>query len=66
MTRCSARSTTAPCRRWPRPQYYAVQQLDDAVGVLVVGQGEDGDAGVAIARPFAAVVAEKLQAAVRG
>lgn len=47
-------------------EYSAVQQLDDAVSVLVVGQGEDGDAGVAIVRPFAAVVAKKLQAAVRG
>ena len=47
-------------------EYYAVQQVDDAVSVLVVGHGEDGDPGVAIARPFAAVAAERLVAAVRG
>ena len=34
--------------------------------VLVVGYGEDGDPGVAIAWPFAAIAAEKLPAVVAG
>ena len=58
---------TSTCQeRSPGYGYYAVQQLDDAVSVLVVGQGEDGDPGVAVVQPFADVVAATLQAAVRG
>lgn len=47
-------------------EYYAVQQVDDAVSVLVVGHGEDGDPGIAVLRPFAAIVAERLAATVTG
>ena len=47
-------------------EYDAAQQVDDAVSVLVVGHGEDGDPGFAIARPFAAMAAEKLQTVAPG
>ena len=45
---------------------YVVQQVDDAVSVLVVGHGEDGDPGVTIARLFAAMAAERLVRVVGG
>ncbi len=58
-------SSTCPEQCVGSYEYYAVQQRGDAVSVLVVGYGEDGDPGVDVLTPFADLEAEKLRDVVR-